>query len=130
MNRLLPVAVLLLTFSAPAADAACVNRFLARPDGNRQVVTFLSGKLTFDEAQKLATAINRRTAAPVEWVDERGRSLGKQFGEMKVVRPMPVGCDGKASGVVFVVTFISRPPSGQMYVRLGEMTVMFAEQGA
>ncbi|HEX8153333.1 MAG TPA: hypothetical protein VF698_09425 [Thermoanaerobaculia bacterium] len=113
---------------ASSAEAACVNKFLSRADGNRQVITFLTGKLTFDEAQKLATAINRREASPVEWIDDRGRALGKQVGELKIVRPMPVGCDGKTSGVVFVATFISRQPTGKMTLRIGESDVTFEEQ--
>ena len=127
MNRLLPLLFVSLLASA-SAEAACVNKFLARADGSRQVITFLTGKLTFDEAQKLASAISRREANGVEWVDDRGRSLGKQVGELKVVRPMPVGCDGKTSGVVFVATFMFRRPMGRMTLRIGDADVVFEEQ--
>jgi hypothetical protein len=129
MNRLLPLLFVSLLASA-SAEAACVNQFLARADGSRQVITFLTGKLTFDEAQKLASAISRREANGVEWVDDRGRSLSKQVGELKVVRPMPVGCDGKTSGVVVIATFgTNRTPAKKMLVRFDpQTTVTFDEQ--
>lgn len=90
---------------AAAANAACVNKYVNRPENNRNVVTLLTGKLTFQEAQELASAINARQAPPLEWVDASGKTIAKQFGELRVVRPMPVGCDGKSSGVVMIATF-------------------------
>lgn len=121
-------AVLLL---AGSAQAACVNRFIARAERPRQVVTLLTGKLTFQEAQALAAAIQEKQAPPLEWVSADGKSVAKQFGELKVMRPMPVGCDGKPSGVVMVATFIALAgPSKKMYVKLDpDTTVAFDEQG-
>ena len=121
------VAVLL---SAQAASAACVNRFVTRRDGPRQVVTLLTGKLTFQEAQELAKTIQAKQAPPLEWVDDSGKTVAKQFGELKVVRPMPVGCDGKASGVVVIVTFpTGLTPSKKMNVKLdAKSTVAFEQQ--
>jgi len=40
-----------------------MNKFVSRPDGNKQVVTLLTGKYTFDEAKALAAAINAGSAA-------------------------------------------------------------------
>ena len=66
----------------------------------------------------------------IEWVDEGGKTIVRQFGDLKVVRPMPVGCDGRASGVVIVVTFISvNTPAKKMNVKLdANTTVAFEEQ--
>jgi hypothetical protein len=115
---------------ANVASAACVNRFVSRTERPRQVVTLLTGKLTFQEAQALSTAIQKKQSAPVEWVDGNGKSIAKQFGELKIVRPMPVGCDGKASGVVMIVNFATgSAPAKKMIVKLNpETTVEFDQQ--
>jgi hypothetical protein len=123
-------ALLLLTFAAHGASAACVNRFVARSERPKQIVTLLTGKLTFQEAQALSDAINKKQAPPLEWVTEDNKSVAKQFGELKIVRPMPVGCDGKTSGVVMVATFGSSvAPAKKMFVKLdANTTVVFDEQ--
>lgn len=123
-------ALLLLALAANPASAACVNRFVARTERPRQIVTLLTGKLTFQEAQALAAAISQKKAPPLEWVTEDGKNVAKQFGDLKVVRPMPVGCDGKTSGVVIVATFGAQlPPSKKMFVKLDpNTTVAFDEQ--
>jgi hypothetical protein len=128
-RRVLPLAALVL-FAAPLAHAACVNKFVSRTEGPRQVVTLLTGKLTFQEAQTLSMSIQRREAPPLEWVDDGGRSIAKQFGELKVVRPMPVGCDGKTSGVVVIATFpTGMKPSKKMSVKMdGQNAVAFEQQ--
>ena len=127
-RRVLPFAALAF-LAAPLAHGACVNKFVARSEGPRQVVTLLTGKLTFQEAQALSTSIQRREAPPFEWVDEGGRSIAKQFGELKVVRPMPVGCDGKSSGVVVIATFpTGMKPSKKMSVKLDAQTTVAFEQ--
>lgn len=112
------------------ASAACMNKFVSRPDGNKQVVTLLTGKYTFDEAKALSAAISGGTAPPVQWLNDSGRAVSSQFGSLKVVRPMPVGCDGKASGVVVVVTFMNpNTPHAKMQVKLDtNTTVTFDEQ--
>jgi hypothetical protein len=127
MKRLvLAAAALALTTTA---EAACLNRFLNRQEGPRQVVTLLTGKLTFQEAQKLAADISNRQAPAIEWVGDDGKSSAKQFGELKVVRPMPVGCDGKPSGVVMIVTFGTvQKPSRVMKVKLDANTTVDFEQ--
>lgn len=114
---------------ATSVEGACVNKFLNRSEGPRQIVTLLTGKLTFQEARKLAADIAARQAPPLEWVDDAGKTLAKQFGELKVVRPMPVGCDGKPSGVVMIVTFAKAQPSRVMKIKLdAETTVTFDQQ--
>jgi hypothetical protein len=127
MNRL--VLALLTLVLAASADAACMNKFLSRPEGARQVVTLLTGKLTFQEAQKLSAEIAERKAPPVEWVDASGKTIAKQFGELKVVRPMPVGCDDKPSGVIMIATFATvQKPSRLMKVKLGSESPIDFEQ--
>ena len=115
---------------AVPAQAACVNRFTVRTEQPRQVVTLLTGKLTFQEAQALSTAIQRRSARPLEWVGPDGTTVAPQFGDLKVVRPMPVACDGKASGVVMVASFAhTRVPSSKLFLKLNADTVIeFDEQ--
>ncbi|HYK03427.1 MAG TPA: hypothetical protein VE974_16840 [Thermoanaerobaculia bacterium] len=94
-----------------------------------QVVTLLTGKLTFQEAQELAAKISKNQAPPLEWVSDSGKTIAKQYGELKVMRPMPVGCDGKSSGVVMIATFPSaQSPSKKMFVKLDADTVVEFEQ--
>jgi hypothetical protein len=123
-------AVALAFLTAGSASAACMNRFVARTERPMQVVTLLTGKLTFQEAQALAKDIQAKKAAPLEWVDDAGKSVAKQYGELKVVRPMPVGCDGKTSGVVVIVSFATGiTPTKKMVVKLTpETTVTFEQQ--
>ena len=130
MVRQTTLAIALSLLVVNAASAACVNKFVSRTEGSaRQVVTLLTGKLTFQEAQALAASIRANQAPPLEWVDEKGHVLAKQFGEIKVVRPMPVGCDGKASGVVVIVAFGSVvQPSKVMHVRIDSNTTIAFEQ--
>lgn len=131
MKRCLLILAVIVAISH-RADAACVNKFVRRTEsGTRQVVTLLTGKLTFEEAKVLAGAINSKTAPPLEWVDDGGKTIARQFGEMKVVRPMPVGCDGRASGVIVIVTFMSgNTPTKKMTVKIdANTTVGFDEQG-
>lgn len=124
------LALLALTLAAGDLSAACMNKFVNRAEGPRQVVTLLTGKYTFQEAQALAEAINSKKTTPLQWVDEAGKVLATQWGELKVVRPMPVGCDGKPSGVVLIATFATvSKPSKKMNVRFEpQTTVAFEEQ--
>jgi hypothetical protein len=133
--RRLSVSTLVLSFVLllvpRSGSAACMNKFVRRTEGsNHQVVTLLTGKLTFDEAKALAAAISSKSAPPIDWVDDGGRLITRQFGELKVVRPMPVGCDGRASGVIVVVTFISpNTPAKKMMIKLdANTTIAFEEQ--
>ncbi|HEU4889061.1 MAG TPA: hypothetical protein VFV49_14345 [Thermoanaerobaculia bacterium] len=130
MNIRLAISALACLFAANAATAACVNRFVSRTERPRQVVTLLTGKLTFQEAQALAASIQKKETAPIEWMGEDGKVIAKQFGELKVVRPMPVGCDGKTSGVVMIVNFATgATPQKKMLVKLNaDTTVAFDQQ--
>lgn len=116
--------------SAGESSAACMNKFVGRSESTKQVVTLLTGKLTFQEAQALAQAINRREAPPLEWVDEAGKLIARQHGELKIVRPMPVGCDGRKSGVVLSATFTTvQRPQRKMNVKLNPQEIVaFDEQ--
>ena len=125
----LALVLLPLFLSAPSLSAACVNRFVARTQHPHQVITLLTGKLTFQEAQALADAIKKKQAPGLEWVNEQGKLVARQFGDLKVVRPMPVGCDGKTSGVVLIATFgAGAPPSKKMFVKLDPNTTVEFEQ--
>ena len=125
------LALLLLTVASQDASAACVNRFTARTDAPRQVITLLTGKLTFQDAQRLAALITSRKSPPLEWVTAEGKTIARQFGDLKVVRPMPVGCDGKTSGVVMVVSFpTAMKAAKKMFVKLDANTVVGFDQAA
>src|SRR5258706_5498302 len=129
VTALLLAVVLLLV--PHAGSAACMNKFVRRTEGtNHQVVTLLTGKLTFDQAKALASAISAKQSPPVDWVDDGGKLISRQFGELKVVRPMPVGCDGRSSGVVVVITFIGvNTPGKKMMIKFdANTTVAFEEQ--
>jgi hypothetical protein len=129
LKRLVPLA-LACCLSAPAAWAACINRFVNHSERPHQVITLLTGKLTFQEAQLLAKAINAKEAPPLEWVDEAGKSVSQQFGPLKVSRPMPVGCDGRPSGVVVIATFRTlKVPSKSIRVKIKDEVIVFEEQG-
>ena len=93
------------------------------------MITLLTGILTYDEATSLADAIKAKSAAPLEWVDANGKAITRQVGEVKVVRPMPIACDGKPSGVVLHVSFIGLKPAGKIRIKLSEgVVVTFDEQ--
>lgn len=120
--RLITCALIAVLLSSSLSAAACMNRFLSRSEGPRQVVTLLTGKLTFQEAQTL-------TRSSIEWVDEKGNRVADAV-DLKIVRPMPVGCDGKTSGVVMLATFLSNhAPAKLMLVKLaGSAPVEFTQQ--
>jgi hypothetical protein len=126
----LAVAIIVTVASARHASAACMNRFVNRTERPHQIVTLLTGKLTFQEAQALAAAIKAKQAPVFEWLDDGGKVVARQYGELKVVRPMPVGCDGKSSGVVLIVSFpTNNTPVKKMIVKMNaETTVTFDEQ--
>ena len=131
-GKVLVIAAAAIAFLAvgDASAASCINRFVGRSDGPKQVITLLTGHLTFQEAQTLAAAINGRQAPPLEWVDDKGKLIAKQYGELKVVRPMPVGCEGKKSGVVLSATFATvNQPQKKMNLKLNpDTTIEFEEQ--
>ena len=130
MARSLAAAALLL-FAEVASAATCVNRFVTRRESaGRWVITLLTGRLTFQEAQVLAKEIDAKRSPPIEWVDAKGNAIATQLGTLRVMRPMPVACAGKPSGVIVVVTFIAvKPPLDKMLVKFdASTTVGFEEQ--
>jgi hypothetical protein len=125
--RILVAAVLLC--ATHQATAACVNKYIAVKDGPKYTLTILTGKLSYQEAYELAQAVNKQTAPPAEWVDEKGKTIAKQVGEMKIVRPMPVSCDGKPMGVVLTTAFVApRPPSGKIFIKFDEKNTVELEE--
>ena len=119
-----------LALAPSIAHAACLNKFVRRTEGARQVMTLLTGKLTFQEADALSKAIAAKQSPPIEWVDDAGKTIAKQLGDMKAVRPMPVACDNRTSGAVISVTFQSAvPPTKKMRIKLDANTIVdFEEQ--
>ena len=112
-----------------AFGAGCMNKFIAQKDGPKVALTVLTGKLTYAEAYELAQAVNNHTAAPPEWVEEKGKTISKALGEVKVIRPMPIACDGKNSGVVISMTFLAtRTPSGKMFLKVDDKTTITLEE--
>lgn len=134
MNKTLSytaLALLALALAAFDAAAACVNRFTARTEAPRQVVTLLTGKLTFQDAQRLAALISSKKSPPVEWVTAEGKTIARQFGDLKVVRPMPVSCDGKPSGVVLMASFPTVVKAGKkIFIKLDANTTVAFDQAA
>jgi hypothetical protein len=128
--RLVIVALTTALISGDAARASCVNRFIYHAAGARHVVTLLTGKLTYQAAKALSEQIKDGKAAPLEWVSESGKTLSRQFGELKVLRPMPVSCDSNTSGVVMSLTFVgASAPAKKMSIKLDpHTTVVFDEQ--
>ena len=121
-NRVFAVAIAAV-LSAQSSYAACVNRFVTRSERQQQVVTLLTGKYTFEEAKAMAKN------AKLEWVNDSGKTIARQIGELKVVRPMPVGCDGKSSGVVMIASFGTlASPSKKMLVKFDATTTVAFEQ--
>ena len=93
-------------------------------------MTLLTGKLTFQEADALSKAIAAKQSPPLEWVDDAGKTIARQIGEMKAVRPMPVACEPRTSGAVINVIFQSAiQPVKKMRIKLDANTIVdFEEQ--
>ena len=131
MNRraFIIIAAVVLGVVAGSARAACVNKYVARTEGNKKIFTLLTGKITFPEAQALAKAVTAKTAPAIEWVDEGGNTIATSV-QVQAVRPMPVACDDKPSGSVINVTFLTfSTPSGGVTIKFSEeMLVYFDEQ--
>jgi hypothetical protein len=109
-----PAFLLLLLLPAAVEAAVCVNKYVQHSAQNRLTLTLLTGQLTFDEAKQLAAAIGAGQKAPLEWQSADGKVIARQFGELKVVRPMPSACDGKPSGVVVQAVFPTQNKPGQI----------------
>jgi len=130
LTRLTIVALTAALLSETAAHAACVNRFTQRPAGRGHVITLLTGKLTYQAAKDLSVAIRDGKASPIEWVSESGKALGTQFGNLQVLKPMPVSCDSSPSGVVMAITFVGgSSPARKILIKFdSNTTVVFEEQ--
>lgn len=129
MIRRFAALALFIAAADTALAAQCVNKFVARRQRQHQSITLLTGKLTFEEAKKLAADIQAGNVPPIEWVDDKGKAIARQFGELKVVRPMPVGCDGRSSGVIVTMNLITvNPPTKQMSVRLTPGNIVVFEE--
>ncbi|MFN2442924.1 MAG: hypothetical protein ABR517_09590 [Thermoanaerobaculia bacterium] len=130
IQRLTISIFLLLLLPAAAESAVCVNKYIQHSAQNRLTLTLLTGQLTFDEAKQLAAAIGAGEKAPLEWQSEEGKVIARQFGNLKVVRPMPIACDDKPSGVVVQAVFpTSNKPGGILRLKLDDdLIVHFVAQ--
>jgi len=133
MKRNTSVVVLLsvaMMFLSESVHAACMNKYVARAEGNKKILTLLTGKLTFAEAQELAKAVSAKSRPPLAWVDEGGKTIAESSA-VEAVRPMPVACDDKPSGSVINVTFLTfaTPGKGLMIKFSEDLIVYFDEQG-
>ena len=130
MNPRTLMCVLVVLAGWRSASAACMNKYIAqKEDGSKYLVTILTGKPSYPEAYELTQNVNERKAPPPEWVDEKGKTIAKHVGEMKVIRPMPVACDGKTTGVVLTTSFLlARPLSGRIYIKFDEKTVVALDE--
>ena len=130
-SRLIFLVLLTVCLASTASGAPCVNKFTHRSRGGSQhTITLLTGKLTFQDAQALAAAIHDKKAPPIEWVDAKGKNVSTQFGDLKVIRPMPVACDDNASGVIMMADFPTLQQPGRT-IRIkfdAKLTVDFEEQ--
>ncbi|HVR44421.1 MAG TPA: hypothetical protein VMS56_13365 [Thermoanaerobaculia bacterium] len=106
-SRVLGTALLAaaLVLTTAHARAACVNKYVHRQSDHRLSFTLLTGKLTFEEAKAMADAIDAGDRPKLQWIGTDGKTIARQFGPLRVVRPMPVSCDEKPSGVVMHAEF-------------------------
>jgi hypothetical protein len=127
VTRLIVTAIATVLFPA-VAEAACMNKFVTRTEGNKRIVTLLTGSITFQEAQELSKLVQSKKAN-VEWQDDKGKAIAPAA-EFQPVRPMPVACGDKPSGAVINVVFLTfANPSKSMTIKLGDIsTVVFVEQ--
>ncbi|HSP16994.1 MAG TPA: hypothetical protein VLV78_19765 [Thermoanaerobaculia bacterium] len=129
-SSLILSALFVVFLTAHPASAACINKFTHRDKGPQHTITLLTGKLTFQDAQALAVAIRDKKAQPLEWVDTKGKTIATQFGELKVIRPMPVSCDATPSGVIMSASFATvQTPTEKIRIKFdSKLTVEFEEQ--
>ena len=115
--------------TASAVEAACVNRYIHRKDSRGRIaLTVVTGKLTFTEAQKLAADVDANKAT-ITWTDRDGKPIVTALPGVQAQRPMPVGCDGRASGAAMAINFLRpTPPAGNIYLRFGDGEVVELEE--
>ncbi len=130
MVRALAFLALTALLTSPAA-AACVNKYVHEKDGPRVRFTLLTGTMTYDEAKALGEAIASGDSDPVAWLStEDDDVVARQYGQIRVLRPMPVACGDSPSGVVLEVEFATFTNPGAV-VRIhfdDERVVDFAAQ--
>lgn len=111
------------------ARAACLNRFVVQSQNNKRILTLLTGELTFPEAKELARAVQAKEVGAIEWIDASDKVIvaGSRF---SVVRPMPVSCGDRSSGVVATLELLTfSTPSKTMRLKLPDgRKVTFIEQ--
>ena len=92
-----------------------MNKYVAQKNANNKLtMTLLTGMLNFNDAKALAAAIESGEHAPLSWVTDDGKVIANQLGELKVVRPMPVSCEEKTSGVVVQASFLTVRTPGKI----------------
>ncbi len=130
MKIRLAISAFTFLLAAHVASAACVNRFVNRNERVRQVVTLLTGKLTFQEAQTLAASILKKQATPLEWVSAEANRSPNSSASSKWFARCRSAATAKTSGVVLIVTFPTTvAPDKKMLVKLNaETTIPFDQQ--
>jgi hypothetical protein len=125
----LALALMMALFLAGDAVAACLNRFVVQTQGNKRVVTLLTGEMTFSEAAELARALRSKELAALEWLDAKDRVIATAT-TFNAVRPMPVACGSRSSGVVVTLELVTFAiPSKSMTLKFPDGTkVTFTEQ--
>lgn len=107
-----------------------MNKYVAQKSGTKLSLTLLTGMLNFEDAKNLSAQIASGEHEPLAWVGEDGKVIARQFGDLKVVRPMPVACEEKTSGVVVLAVFLTvKTPSKVVRILLDpDKTVDFEAQ--
>jgi hypothetical protein len=131
MRVLFPILLCLQFVASSLTAATCVNKYVAqKTGGNRLSLTLLTGTLDFDDAKKLAEEIASGAREPLTWIGDDGKVIAKQWGPLKVVRPMPVACGEKSSGVVVQAIFptIKNPTKTMTIMLKSDLKVDFEAQ--
>lgn len=130
IRSLVTTLTLLLIGAALPVRAACVNKYVHQKSGQRVTFTLLTGMLTFDEAKRVAAEIADGSRNPIRWMNADGKVVARNFGPIRVVRPMPVSCEGKGSGVVMQAVFpTARTPDRTIQMDFGrDLVVEFDAQ--
>lgn len=123
------VCVVTIALMTGDASAACLNRFVVQSQNNKRILTLLTGELTFPEAKELARAVQAKEVGAIEWIDASDKVIvaGSRF---SAVRPMPVSCGDRSSGVVATLELLTfSTPSKTMRLKLPDgRKVTFVEQ--
>lgn len=130
-NKLLALLACVLTIIVLTGDAraTCLNRFVVQSQNNKRILTLLTGELTFSEAKELARALQAKEVAAIEWIDASDKVIVASS-KFSAVRPMPVSCGERSSGVVATLELLTfSTPSKTMRLKLPDgRKVTFVEQ--